>query len=105
MSGSPYWRWLKGAIGPVTPTLAGGAAAMLDLGSPIYVRGLGLIVECLSLAVAQVRGRGLATAIAGPSMTLLTERHAVGESASSLLLQLEASWLSPDSFSRCQNRS
>jgi O-antigen/teichoic acid export membrane protein len=90
---------------------SGAAGSMLRLGLPFYAGGLLLIpvdfanlahlsrsvgVESLGdLRVTQALvslAAALPTAIAGPTVTFLTERHAAGEGAAGLILQLKVIW-------------
>lgn len=88
------------------------ASSMVRLGFPFYAGGLLLIpvdfanlallsrsigVEALGdLRVTQALlsvAAALPTAIAGPTITFLTARHAAGDGAGALLLQLKAIWI------------
>jgi O-antigen/teichoic acid export membrane protein len=88
------------------------AGSILRLGFPFYAGALFVIpidfanlahlsrsggVETLGdLRVTQALislAAALPTAIAGPTLTFLTERHALGEGAAGLMLQLKAIWI------------
>lgn len=95
---------------PRWPT--GAAGMMLKLGLPLYAGGLlavpvefanlGLLSRSAGLeALGDLRvtqalmsvASALPTAIAGPSMTLLTEHHAANRGTAALTLQLKAIWI------------
>lgn len=91
---------------------SGAVAGIFKIGFPFYAGGLFLIpVEFMNMALLS-RSLGVAalsdlritqalmsiasflpTAIAGPALTFLTERHSVGEGRASFLVQLKVVWL------------